>query len=149
MPMPDRVNDIYPLRHITFNVTNDGLSPTVLFTKDYRNGLVILYTAPVYTDGTHAMVIKNDLSEVIPTERILLPEIVKKASPSFDPLVITSPGGLVDNASGIARLFSVLDLSTDNMVIEITSTGVTVGALLEVLVIAFPLISPTQLNKLL
>ena len=104
MPMPDRVNDIYPIRQITFNVTNDGLKATTILTKNFQNGLVILYSAPVYTDGMHTLEIQNDFSVAIPSDRILLPDIVKKASPSFDPLVIDTPGGLVDSASGIAPI---------------------------------------------
>jgi hypothetical protein len=149
MPFPDRVNDVYPNRQITFDVTNDGLNVTDMFTIEFGGGFFILYTSPDYTDGTHTLVVKNDFGQDIPAERINLPAIIQKASPSFDPLVIATPGGLVDSASGVARLFSVLDLETNNFLIELTSTGVTVGALIMIQIFGFPSHTPTEQNQII
>ena len=148
MPMPDRINDVYPISQDAFNVTSNGVNQTGIFMKNFNNGFVILYGAINYVDGTHTLEIQDTNAVPIPSEKLFLPEIVQKADPSFDPLVINS-AGLVDQASGIARYISVLDSDTDEIIFRVTSSGVTSGSIILLQILAYPTQTPMQFNQLL
>jgi len=131
----DRVNNIYPVFQRVFSFTSNGILNEGFSLLNFTNGFFILYGTTDYIDGDYSLDLEESedggLSGVtIPADRLYFPKVLDEAIDEnpFDPLIITTPGGLFDITTGIARMVGIRDLKASGLRVQVTGSGITFGA---------------------
>lgn len=127
--MTDFANSLTPLIFEQFEISsNTTVTVNTDLVLGFREGFTVIWGQVSYVDGTYALVVKESedggsTGTAISSDKIIIPELNKNFAPSNpnkDPLLLI-PGSTF-------FWFGIKEFVGNGIKIDITSTGVTLGA---------------------